>query len=399
MGTSGNTRQKPKIYNDSQNISDSIKYKAKDYDMIVKTDLKKILFLLMQRKEYNKSDDIYKQRTFHLIKENLKIFEQNYCLDKITDYFNSFIKKLTLKEVIDWDRIINQIKSFCPNLEKKEEGKVRINPEIEYYKTKNIKYPNNFSLIESQFFSIYSSISNPKEQPNSNMSKTGYIIFINSKEKQEKIPYILLNYYNRENDDIYLGISLDNNDFKVEYIFKVDQRTKVDYFIDLAIENIEKKPINTQLNIEYKINDDINMIYNLENLGKDDYINNTKIYNKIMHYFSINEMYNKFFESFKNIEDHKLKKEEIDIKHIEEIILKQKKILNENLVYIVDEYNFKNLVLDDMFYYYNYNLFKKEEQYENKSALIEDIFDRENAKEEYKDKNKNNKNELNDLIK
>ena len=399
MGTSGNTRQKPKIYNDSQNISDSIKYKAKDYDMIVKTDLKKILFLLMQRKEYNKSDDIYKQRTFHLIKDNLKIFEQNYFLDKITDYFNSFIKKLTLKEVIDWDRIINQIKSFCPNLEKKEEVKARINPEIEYYKTKNIKYPNNFSLIESQFFSIYSSISNPKEQLKNNMSKTGYIIFINSKEKQEKIPYILLNYYNRENDDIYLGISLDNNDFKVEYIFKVDQRTKVDYFIDLAIENIEKKPINTHKNAELKINDDINMIYNLENLGKDDYINNTKIYNKIMHYFSINEMYNKFFESFKNIEDHKLKKEEIDIKHIEEIILKQKKILNENLVYIVDEYNFKNLVLDDMFYYYNYNLFKKEEQYENKSTLIEDIFDRENTKEEYKDKNKNNKNELNDLIK
>ena len=351
MGASGNTRQKPKIYNDSQNKSDSLTHNAKDYDMIVKTDLKKILFLLMQRKEYNKSDDIYKQRTFHLIKDNLKIFEQNYFLDKITDYFNSFIKKLTLKEVIDWDRIINQIKSFCPNLEKKEEGKVRINPEIEYYKTKNIKYPINFSLIESQFFSIYSSISNPKEQLKNNMVKTGYIIFINSKEKQEKIPYILLNYYNRENDDIYLGISLDNNDFKVEYIFKVDQRTKVDYFIDLAIENIEKKPINTHKNAELKINDDINMIYNLENLGKDDYINNTKIYNKIMHYFSINEMYNKFFESFKNIEDHKLKKDEIDIKHIEEIILKQKKILNENLVYIVDEYNFKNLVLDDMFYY------------------------------------------------
>ena len=399
MGASGNTRQKPKIYNDSQIKSDSLTHNAKDYDMIVKTDLKKILFLLMQRKEYNKSDDIYKQRTFHLIKENLKIFEQNYVLDKITDYFNSFTKNLTLKENIDWDKIINQIKEFYPNIEKNKEGKVRINHEIEYYKTKNIKYPNNFSLIESQFFSIYSSISNPKEQLKNNMAKTGYIIFINSKEKQEKIPYILLNYYNRENDDIYLGISLDNNDFKVEYIFKVDQRTKVDYFIDLAIENIEKKPIKTHKNAELKINDDINMIYNLENLGKDDYINNTKIYNKIMHYFSINEMYNKFFESFKNIEDHKLKKEEIDIKHIEEIILKQKKILNENLVYIVDEYNFKNLVLDDMFYYYNYNLFKKEEKYENKSALIEDIFDRENTKEEYKDKNINNKNELKDLIK
>ena len=175
MGASGNTRQKPKIYNDSQNISDSIKYKAKDHDTTVKTDLKKILFLLMQRKEYNKSDDIYKQRTFHLIKENLKIFEQNYILDKITDYFNSFTKNLTLKENIDWDKIINQIKEFYPNIEKNKEGKVRINHEIEYYKTKNIKYPNNFSLIESQFFSIYSSISNPKEQLKNNMAKTGYI--------------------------------------------------------------------------------------------------------------------------------------------------------------------------------------------------------------------------------
>ena len=215
MGASGNTRQKPKIYDDSQNKSDSLTHNAKDYDMIVKTDLKKILFLLMQRKEYNKSDDIYKQRTFHLIKDNLKIFEQNYFLDQITDYFNSFTKNLTLKENIDWDKIINQIKEFYPNIEKNKEGKVRINHEIEYYKTKNIKYPNNFSLIESQFFSIYSSISNPKEQLKNNMAKTGYIIFINSKEKQEKIPYILLNYYNRENDDIYLGISLDNNDFKI----------------------------------------------------------------------------------------------------------------------------------------------------------------------------------------
>ena len=400
MGTGGNAPQKRKVYKDSPNKSDSLIYRYNDHDMLVKTDLKKILFLLIQRKEFYRPEEKYKQRSFNIIKDNLKILEQKYFLNLIIEYFNLFINKLTLNEQFDWNKIITQLQNSYPNLVKKEEDKTRINPEIEYYRIKNIKYPNNFSLIESQFFNLYSTISNPNEQLNSNITKTGYIIFINSKEKQEKIPYILLNYYNRENDDIYFGISLDNNDFKVEYIFIVDQRIKFDYFIFIimiAIENIEKKPNNTQKNVEYKINNDINMIYNLENIGEDHYIYNTKIYNKVMYYFSINEMYNKLLESFKNIENNKLKKDEIDIKHIEKIILKQKKILNENLVYIVDEYDFKNSVLDDILYYHNYNLFKKEKKYEDKSVLIEDIFDRENTKEEYKYKNK--KKDIKDLIK
>ena len=388
MGASGNNPQNIKIYEDLQNKSDSLKYSFTDHAMIIKIDLKKILFLLIQQKEFNKSNNIYEPKSFNVIKENLKIYEQNYSLDNIIDYLNSFIKNRTLKEIIDWNKVVDTLQNYYPKLEK---NKKKIKSGIEYYKIKTIKYPNNFSLIESQFFSLFNNISNSNEKLNPDITKTGYIIFINSNEKKEKIPYILLNYYNRENDDIYFGISLANNEYKVECIFIIDKKIKVDYFIDLAKENIEKKTNNTEKNVEYKINNDINMIYNLENLGKDDYIFNGKIYNKIVYYFSIDEMYNKFLDSFKNIENHTLKQNDIDSKHIEAIILKQKKILNENLVYIVDEYNFKNMFLDNICYYFNYNILKNKKKYEDKSGFIEDIFNKENTKEEYKAKNKNNK--------
>ena len=136
MGTSGNANLRKKIYKDSQDKSNNLIYRSNDHDLIVKTDLKKILFLLFQRKEFNKHDDKYEQKSFYVIKANFKILEQKYFLNIIIEYFNLFIKKLTLKEKIDWDKIINQLQNSYQNLEKKEEGKIEINPEIEYYKTK-----------------------------------------------------------------------------------------------------------------------------------------------------------------------------------------------------------------------------------------------------------------------
>ena len=403
MGVGSNGASKPrrqKTYKDSPNKSDGLKYRNYDDATKLDIDLKKIMFLLLQQKLFNESNNIYEKRNFCVVKDTLKFFEQHYYMSNIIGYFQSFLSKISLKQNIEWNKVINGLKTYCePNLVKHQKNKEEIQHEIEYYKAKNIKYLNNFSLIESQFFSVFNEFLNPNEQVNSFDSKIGYIIHINSKEKNEKVPYILLNYYNREYDDIYFGISLDNNNFKVEYLFIVNPTIKVDYFIDLAIKNIENKPKINGKNVEYKINDDINMIYNLENVGKDDYIFNDKIYNKILYYFSINEQYNQFIQSFKNIENHTLKKSEIDIKHIEELIFNQKKILNENLVYLVDESIFKNVILDDNLYYFNYNLYKEKENYKDKTKLIEDIFDREDTKEDQRAKNEDKLDDIKKLLK
>ena len=403
MGVGSNGASQPrrqKTYKDSPNKSDGLKYGNYDDATKLDIDLKKIMFLLLQQKLFNESNNINEKRNFCVVKDTLKFFEQHYYMNNIIGYFQSFLSKISLKQNIEWNKVINGLKTYCePNLVKHQKNKEEIQHEIEYYKAKNIKYLNNFSLIESQFFSVFNEFSNPNEQVNSFDSKIGYIIHINSKEKNEKVPYILLNYYNREYDDIYFGISLDNNNFKVEYLFIVNPKIKVDYFIDLAIKNIENKPKINGKNVEYKINDDINMIYNLENVGKDDYIFNDKIYNKILYYFSINKQYNQFIKSFKNIENHTLKKSEIDIKHIEELIFNQKKILNENLVYLVDESIFKNVILDDNLYYFNYNLYKEKENYKDKTELIEDIFDREDTKEDQRAKNEDKLDDIKKLLK
>ena len=132
------------------------------------------------------------------------------------------------------------------------------------------------------------------------------------------------------------------------------------------------------------------MICYPENIEKDDYINNREIYNKITYYFSISKMYNEFISSFNDIKHYKLKGNEIDINHIQDIILDEKKLLSENLVYLVDEYIFKNDFLDDIIYYYHYNIISNSND-DEKNVMIENIFEKENS---------NNKNiKFEDLIK
>ena len=92
-------------------------------------------------------------------------------------------------------------------------------------------------------------------------------------------------------------------------------------------------------------------------------------------------MYNKFISSFKEIENHQLKEEQINIKNIQKIILQQKKTLKETFVFLVDENIFKNKILDEVFLYFNYNIYCSAKD-EEKMTLIERIFDRESEKDE-----------------
>lgn len=90
-------------------------------------------------------------------------------------------------------------------------------------------------------------------------------------------------------------------------------------------------------------------------------------------------MYNQFISSFKDIENHQLKEEQINIKNIQKIILQQKKALKETFVFLVDENIFKNKILDEVFLYFNYIIYFSVKD-DEKMAIIEKIFDRENAK-------------------
>ena len=104
-------------------------------------------------------------------------------------------------------------------------------------------------------------------------------------------------------------------------------------------------------------------------------------------------MYNQFILSFNDIKNNELKEKEIDINNIEKLILNQKLILNENLVYLFDENNLKNNIFDDIFYYYQYNIYFLKND-EEKKNLIDNIFDKEDEL-----KIDDNKNKINNFLK
>ena len=69
------------------------------------------------------------------------------------------------------------------------------------------------------------------------------------------------------------------------------------------------------------------------------------------------------------------------------------------MVYLVDESIFKNEILDDNLYYFNYNLYKEKENYKDKTELIENIFDREDTKEDQRAKNEDKLDDIKKLLK
>ena len=290
--------------------------------------------------------------------------------------------------------MIKEVEKFCDIEQKQNDNKNGqhtdyIHHGIEYYKSNNIKYPNNFSLIESQFYYIFNEISGKKMneiQGPTEKAKKGYIIEVtpkkeNSKDKPVNNIFILLNYSNRKNNDIYLGISLKEFDFKVVLFIVNHGKVTFEDFIKLAKKQIEHNLYKSkEKNVKIKVMDGLETICYPDNIGKDDYIYNEKIYNKIFHFFSLDKMYNQFISSFKDIENHQLKENQINLKNIQTIILQQKKTLKETFVFLVDENIFKNKILDEVFLYFNYNIYCSVKD-DEKMTIIERIFDRESEKE------------------
>ena len=355
------------------------------------TDLKTILFLLMQIKDLRDIQKSNESRNFYIIKETLKKFEHNYNIKEISKYVNSFIKNKTLKQHNDWNKIVKEMRKYIivESNNNSEKDTHNIPLDIIYNKSNNIKYPTNFSLVEYQFLEEFNNFSRQNTSDIIPEKKLGYIVLIPSKNGQNEIintTYIILNDFTKRDDDIYLGICLEEFDFKVDYLFIVNQNINVETFLNIAKENIEKtKNEVVEKNLKLKISEGIHMIYYPENIGFNDYINNEQIYNKILYYFSIDKMYNQFISSFNNIKNHMLKENEIDINRIEQLILEEKLTLDENLVYLFDESKLKNNILDDIFYYYQYNLCRPK-NVNDKKILIENIFDKEDERKNDDDK-------------
>ena len=411
MGASGNNVQKPTVerkhyyYNNSQYTNNDENITKKSPDKQLYMDLKLILFLLIQQKEIKNNQNNYEEKNFYLVNKTLEKLNQKYNIDNIFDYMNVYINRYSLKHKIDWNKTVQGLIGYCQifhdelNDKKDNQNIDKIQEGIRYYNSYNIEYPDNFSLIEAQFLSEFLNISNLNKQNYKGLKK-GYIIKLDSKkqdsnDKESNISYILLNYSKIHNDDIYLGISLEKFFFKVDFIFFGQIENNINKFINLAIEQIKhNKNKIKQKNTKLKIEQNIEMICYPDNIGNDDYIFNEKIFNQIMYYFSIDKMYNHFISSFKDIENHTLKENDIDIKHIKKIIINQKKMLNENLVFLFDAKFFKENILDDIFYYFQYNLYCSKDSNEKKK-LIENIFSDKNEKI----KNGNDNDNLKEILK
>ena len=135
MGVGSNRASQPrrqKTYKDSPNKSDGLKYRNYDDATKLDIDLKKIMFLLLQQKLFNESNNINEKKTFCVVKDTLKFFEQHYYMSNIIGYFQSFSSKISLKQNIEWNKVINGLKTYCePNLVKQQKNKDEIQPEIE----------------------------------------------------------------------------------------------------------------------------------------------------------------------------------------------------------------------------------------------------------------------------
>ena len=389
--SSKNKNSKKKIYENNY-IGDGSENRNLNYNEKIKRDLKIILFLLMQQErlkfeQEEKIEQSFDIKKFYIIKEALENYNKVYNLEKISAYASKILK-LSLKKSINWNDAINEIIQFSQIL-KEENKSVDINMisnGIEYFQTNYIKYPNNFSLIEEQFIDDFKNISNSYFDENKENIKSGFLFNIIDNEKKNKILYILLNNDLKQNIKIYFAIALEKIEYKINFIFLVNKSFDEQEFVEIAKKAIEENSnIIKEKNKILKINEDIKMICNPENDPSNDIIFNTNLYNKIMNDFSINKLYIQFTHSINEITNNIIKK--IDIKHIENIIYEQKKLLEEKLVFLIDEENLKN-ILDKELNFLDFNIYNSEGNDARKKEIIKNIFENEDKKKE----NKNIKN-------
>ena len=207
MGVSSNKPKIEYIYADTHLKDDGTAFGKKTK---IETDLKVILFLLLQQKELKGNNKVNEPINFYMIKENLKTLELNYNITEISDYVNSLMKNMSLKEHIDWNKMAEEIMGY-KSIEKNnsQNNNSNIPFDIINNKSNSINYPTNFSLIKCEFISVFNQLQNQNNSNNNLEKKTGYIINIPSKNEKDEvvfITYIILNYYTQKDNDIYLGI-------------------------------------------------------------------------------------------------------------------------------------------------------------------------------------------------
>ena len=329
------------------------KAKFNDFTEDEKYQLKKLMFLIAQQNELKlkKAQNNENERNeFYIINETIEKYNSIFKIDQIFKFFEEFKQALTLEKFNDdfedtFLKITDYYNIKNSTIDKTIENK---NNSLDFFWINNIKYPDNFFLIDKNHFEEFLNIF--KEELNNYKQNLCNVLFIED--------YILIDYNNESSQ--YLACSNNNNRFNIDFIFikenineqknsNLDFISSIKDFLkneknsDKPKNKNEKKILNNEKGkighaICYPENDKIKN----EELESE---SNEEIYSKIKQYFDICSKQNQFLSSLNNIKNY-------ENNDIEKIISSQKDEMNEFHAYVIDEENYKKIL--DRIYYTEY---------------------------------------------
>ena len=116
MGASGtqpkiNERENNIYYNDDI-LQDGNNQGNKTPKEKLRTDLKIILFLLMQQKELKNVQNFNEVKNFYKIKQTLKKYNKTYNINEIYEFTNNYYPTLSLKDSKNWKKMVDEVIDF-----------------------------------------------------------------------------------------------------------------------------------------------------------------------------------------------------------------------------------------------------------------------------------------------
>ena len=116
MGTSGTKpiikERENNIYYNDGNLQDGNNQGNKTPKEKLRTDLKIILFLLMQQKELKNVQNFNEVKNFYKIKQTLKKYNKTYNINEIYEFTNNYYPTLSLKDSKNWKKMVDEVIDF-----------------------------------------------------------------------------------------------------------------------------------------------------------------------------------------------------------------------------------------------------------------------------------------------
>ena len=248
--------------------------------------LKKLLFFFSQKNDLSNKIDKEIDLNFYIVNETIKRYQSIFNEEKLlNDWTMSNLKKKLEGNEFE------KIKKYS-DLEKEKEITKCIPSDLKLNSSNNIQFPIEFFLIEENNISLFNDICRDKKNKFKNNLFKGHIIN----------RYILIEWTYNKNDLKYFAISLNENEFNVDFIFFTNNQ-------DISNEELLNKVydfLKNKKDGEYL--DESNNKINLNDLevicypAKEGIKEKEKKYQyKIKKYFDINKIYKKFILSIDKI--------------------------------------------------------------------------------------------------